>query len=144
MFSPLMAVFMAKACSELRLVLRQSNWRRFSGTRSSRCCLPRVIPLKNLRTAIQPDITYVVVFSLDSQGEFLYSPYHKKQHLIKFRYAHGSRSLALAVSTSVYTVALAFAPCGLPEKRKLFRPITKGRMAFSILLLSMGILPSWR
>jgi len=32
-----MAVFMAKACSGLHLVLRQSNWRRFSGTMSSRC-----------------------------------------------------------------------------------------------------------
>jgi hypothetical protein len=37
MFSPLMAVFMAKACSGLRLVLRQGNWRRSSGTRFSRC-----------------------------------------------------------------------------------------------------------
>ena len=32
-----MVVFMGMECSGLRLVLRQSNWRRSSGTKSSRC-----------------------------------------------------------------------------------------------------------
>ena len=40
-FSLQMGAFMGTACSELRLVLRQSNWRRFSGTMSSRCCFQR-------------------------------------------------------------------------------------------------------
>jgi len=38
--------------------------------------------LRNLRTAIQSDTTHVVVFSLDSQGEFLYSFSLEKQILI--------------------------------------------------------------
>ena len=38
--------------------------------------------LKNLRTAIQPDTVYVMVFFLDSKREFLYSHSHKNQSLI--------------------------------------------------------------
>ena len=37
-FSVPMVVFMGMECSELRLVLRQSNWRRFSGTMSFPRC----------------------------------------------------------------------------------------------------------
>ena len=41
--------------------------------------------LKNLRAPIQRNTTYVVVpFSLIHKGEFLYSPYHKKQGLITY------------------------------------------------------------
>ncbi len=44
--------------------------------------LPQPVFLKNLRTPIQPNTTYVVVYFLDAQGDFLYSPSHKKQRLI--------------------------------------------------------------
>ncbi len=39
--------------------------------------------MNNLRTAIQPDPTYIVVFSLDAQVAFRYSSSLKKQVLIK-------------------------------------------------------------
>jgi hypothetical protein len=40
-----------------------------------------------------------------------------------------------AVSTSVYSMALASAPRGLPANNHAFRPTAKGRIAFSVRLL---------
>lgn len=52
-----------------------------------------------------------------------------------FRYSLGGRSLALAVSTILYTTALALAPRTVVLNSQFLRPTANGRIAFSAQLL---------
>jgi hypothetical protein len=82
MFSPLMAVLMAKACSGLRLVLRQSNWRRSSpprmgsstGTKSLKCFFAKVRSLKIWSTCL----CHGVIRASLSQERMTYFPEDSK------------------------------------------------------------------
>ena len=61
---------------------------------------------------------------------------------IYVKYLYGSRLFAFAVSTILYTVALAFAPLGLPLNNQFFLPTVNGRIALSAKLLDISIFPS--
>lgn len=52
--------------------------------------------------------------------------------------------MALKVSTTLYTAALAVAPFGDAENNQFLRPMVKFRIARSQILFDMAALPSFR
>ena len=54
------------------------------------------------------------------------------------------RPLAFAISTIVYTIALAWAPFGVSQNSQFLRPTVNGRIAFSLRLLEKLQRPSSR